>query len=457
MFSLPQRKQPERRNWLAAVVALALISVWAADAAAQPGPKWDRRVKGIEVIKRDFGGPGGGGLPEHEIAVHWAIYLDDQLLITHNLSTEIELQVNGLPIDITTASVLVGPPGGFCVDAPTCGGSCGNIDIDGGIESLLCLSDGPSDCKCATPDIVWRLPGTFPLSPGDVVTAILSPEPGAEPEIEPLGDVASVTIDANDNPIYWNRSIDSVVPVQIGPDLYEITVGGTVHLNGLASFVNWEGLVPLSFDVEVLVNGITMASSPVPFLPLPIASASCPCSDPCGVYSTETLYCIMESALENCYCGWAYQELFIVTLSNPGDFVDVRLTAATGSLTENPLFDDDEYSFTCCPFGTDAEVLPTPGTGSLELAPNRPNPFLPNTTISYRIAAATTVDLEVFDVQGRRVRTLLSGVSHEGAGEFSVHWDATNDAGRTVPAGTYFCRLSADGATRTQKMTVLAR
>lgn len=453
------RKTLEGPALRVAAATLVLVSVWAASAAAQ-GPRWDRRVKALEVIpvKKDFAAAGN---PDSvDISVHWTILLDQQTVATLDLSTDIEVQVNGLPIGINSTSCSVPPGAGFCTDGSTCGGSCGTGDVDGNLTPLLCLTDGPGDCKCALGDIIWRLPRYPAPQPGDQITASVAPAPGAEPETEPLGDFVSVTIDSGGGPVYWNRSIDSVVPVSVGPDQYEITVGGLVSQHGLGPFGNWwDGLVPLSFDVEILVNGAQVASSPVSFDPLPIASSYCPCFDACGAYLFDTLYCVYDHTLENCFCSWAYQQTFPVVLILPGEQVDVRLTPAPGALTENPYFADDEFAFSCCPFGTDAQVQPAPGGGSVQLAQNRPNPFRPNgsTTISYSTTAPTTVDLAVYDVQGRRVRTLLHGKRHEKAGDWSVDWDATDDAGRAVQAGTYFYRLTADGTTRTRKMTVLVR
>jgi len=83
------------------------------------------------------------------------------------------------------------------------------------------------------------------------------------------------------------------------------------------------------------------------------------------------------------------------------------------------------------------------------LRQNTPNPFNPRTTIAFSLAEAGEVDLTIFDLHGRVVRTLFRGAI--GAGPQSRIWDATNDAGRPVPAGVYVYRLrheTAGGATR---------
>jgi hypothetical protein len=75
------------------------------------------------------------------------------------------------------------------------------------------------------------------------------------------------------------------------------------------------------------------------------------------------------------------------------------------------------------------------------LRPCAPNPFNPGTTVRFTLPAAAGVELAIYGVDGRRVRTLEHG--HLGAGEHSRYWDGRDDSGRTVPSGAYVCRLSA--------------
>jgi len=67
---------------------------------------------------------------------------------------------------------------------------------------------------------------------------------------------------------------------------------------------------------------------------------------------------------------------------------------------------------------------------------NYPNPFNPKTAISYQLTANSFVNLEVFDVLGRKVSTLVNEVHP--AGSHTVHWD-----GSTLPSGVYYYRLQA--------------
>jgi flagellar hook assembly protein FlgD len=63
------------------------------------------------------------------------------------------------------------------------------------------------------------------------------------------------------------------------------------------------------------------------------------------------------------------------------------------------------------------------------------------------------VDLAVFDLRGRLVRTLVA--TELAAGRHTVAWNGRDEGGRNVPSGTYFYRLIARGETLTDKMLLL--
>lgn len=88
------------------------------------------------------------------------------------------------------------------------------------------------------------------------------------------------------------------------------------------------------------------------------------------------------------------------------------------------------------------------------LAQNAPNPFNPTTTIEFGVAAGGGhVTMEIFDVAGRRIRSLLS--EPRAAGVWRVTWDGVNDAGTRVSSGVYFYRLRVGSDEQTRRMTLL--
>ncbi len=89
----------------------------------------------------------------------------------------------------------------------------------------------------------------------------------------------------------------------------------------------------------------------------------------------------------------------------------------------------------------------------LTLYQNYPNPFNPSTSISFYMPGPDRVRLEIFDVKGRRIRT-LADQQMEG-GRRTIHWDGSNDAGRRVSSGIYLYRLVCGKRTLTRKLAMM--
>jgi len=93
-----------------------------------------------------------------------------------------------------------------------------------------------------------------------------------------------------------------------------------------------------------------------------------------------------------------------------------------------------------------AEQMVTLPEAELALHQNHPNPFNPGTVISFTLPERAAVTLDIYDVAGRLVRRLAASREMD-AGPREVYWDGTNDAGRPVSSGVYYCRLTAGKAT----------
>jgi hypothetical protein len=87
------------------------------------------------------------------------------------------------------------------------------------------------------------------------------------------------------------------------------------------------------------------------------------------------------------------------------------------------------------------------------LQQNYPNPFNPSTEIVFSIPSQQQVDLIVFDVLGRRVKTLLTRKLK--AGEYNITWDGTDLSGNQVATGLYFYKLVGEEKTMTKKMLLV--
>jgi len=88
----------------------------------------------------------------------------------------------------------------------------------------------------------------------------------------------------------------------------------------------------------------------------------------------------------------------------------------------------------------------------IALLPNFPNPFSTSTEIRYQLPEAARVRLVVFNVLGQEVATLIDGVQTNGLK--SVGWDGRNNAGVSVPNGTYFYRIISGNTTLTRSMVL---
>jgi hypothetical protein len=89
----------------------------------------------------------------------------------------------------------------------------------------------------------------------------------------------------------------------------------------------------------------------------------------------------------------------------------------------------------------------------LALGLGYPNPLVSSTKIGFALPAESSVRLAVYDVTGRKVRTLVDGT--RGAGRYVAEWDAQDEAGRAVAPGVYFVKMLAGSREETRKLTVL--
>jgi hypothetical protein len=95
--------------------------------------------------------------------------------------------------------------------------------------------------------------------------------------------------------------------------------------------------------------------------------------------------------------------------------------------------------------------LPT----SYMLDQNFPNPFNPSTKIDFNVAERSRVTIEVFNLLGQKVKTLLDREVEPGATSRSVIWQGDNDAGANVASGVYLYRMTAGDFLQARKMLLL--
>ena len=108
-----------------------------------------------------------------------------------------------------------------------------------------------------------------------------------------------------------------------------------------------------------------------------------------------------------------------------------------------------EFVFENTSLSTDNELTPL----SFRLHQNHPNPFNPVTTLRYDIPKYAFVNITIYDMMGRVVKTLVNG--SQTAGYRTTQWNATNNIGQPVSAGLYLYTIQAGKFRQTKKMVLL--
>jgi hypothetical protein len=96
--------------------------------------------------------------------------------------------------------------------------------------------------------------------------------------------------------------------------------------------------------------------------------------------------------------------------------------------------------------GIEEEILEIPL--SFALSQNYPNPFNASTTIQYALPEPSDITVEIYDILGRKIETLIHG--EQSAGYHQIIWNADDQS-----SGTYFYRIQAGDYTETKKMALL--
>jgi flagellar hook assembly protein FlgD len=90
---------------------------------------------------------------------------------------------------------------------------------------------------------------------------------------------------------------------------------------------------------------------------------------------------------------------------------------------------------------------------TFNISQNRPNPFSSTTEIRYAVPVDAEVSLEIYDVQGKKIRTLVSGSSEPGF--HTAVWDGRDDSKKAVAPGVYYARMVAPNYRESLKLMYL--
>jgi hypothetical protein len=97
---------------------------------------------------------------------------------------------------------------------------------------------------------------------------------------------------------------------------------------------------------------------------------------------------------------------------------------------------------------------PAPAPAHTRLLPVSPNPFNPRTTVRYEVSAETNIRLQVFDIEGGLMKTLLD--ERQRSGSHTIEWDGFADTGLRASSGVYWVRMhTSSGVNSSTKIVLL--
>ncbi len=163
----------------------------------------------------------------------------------------------------------------------------------------------------------------------------------------------------------------------------------------------------------------------------------------------SNLHSIVVDTLD--FTGWKMKSINLADVGGDNlTFEGVGIRRISSADSSGVIYiDDAQYNFVT-PVKEVKNNLPE----EYSLEQNYPNPFNPSTKIKFNIPKDSNVKLEIFNIIGERIATLISNKEYK-PGSYTVTWDGTNQFGRHVPSGVYLYKLSAGKFSSVKKMMLL--
>jgi hypothetical protein len=158
---------------------------------------------------------------------------------------------------------------------------------------------------------------------------------------------------------------------------------------------------------------------------------------PCYVY--------VGDKIEDIGDGWGLVHLFFLDDNSYGSWIQAHGENIGGTMM---------YAAIKIYFGdTSADPTVTPNVAFLKQ--NYPNPFNPTTNIAYNMQVPGNVTLEVYNIKGQKVKTLID--EYKNAGNHIITWNGNNDSNQSVASGVYFYKMKVDGKLSSTKKMILMK
>ena len=150
---------------------------------------------------------------------------------------------------------------------------------------------------------------------------------------------------------------------------------------------------------------------------------------------------------------WAADQYLAWSIADPVSWKERVRNAAIYEYqhNRNPFVDHPEFAILIYDSTTTLAVAPPTATQHAMLRAAMPNPFQSRTVLAYDLARQGRVELRIYDVSGRLVRSLVSGAVQD-AGHHSIEWDGRDGAGAATVAGLYFGRLEVGGESNVRRL-----
>lgn len=255
------------------------------------------------------------------------------------------------------------------------------------------------------------------------------------------GDIADVEITAGN--VTVNPDEDGNYMIAIAPGIYDVTAElEYYHPQTIEDVVVTEGEVTAGIDFEL--EWILILNPPQSITIDPETSEI--------TISPPEPYPGVELLHYNLYVDGDFISEVEETYFELTDFLELVI-GQEYTVGISAVYDWGESEILYAQFTYEGTSADEPIASVTKLHRNYPNPFNPDTNIAFSLKTDGFVTIEIFNIRGEKVRSLVS--EEYSAGDHTIVWDGKNDNENTVTTGIYYCKMKMDAGVYMQKMLML--